>query len=138
ASELALRTGSIGVGQFQPRRRVSPRLKGLERLTRAALQTLRVVAHVGQEMLHRAQQEGTESPPLWLNAGNPLAGEQPREEFLCQLPRRLLVRRVGADKGKNRRVVSGAQIAQCRPGLGRITPSLQHPRPLRRDERGVW
>ena len=50
---------------------------------------MRVVAHVGQEMFHRAEQKRTEPAPLRFDTIDTLPGQQTREEFLGQIAGRI-------------------------------------------------
>src|SRR5437879_9198706 len=82
-------------------------------------------------MFHRSEQKGTEPPALRIDGVNAMPSEDPREEFLREIARRLLVRRVAADEGKDRRVIGGAQIAQRGLRLGRVASCAQNERPSR-------
>src|ERR1019366_7138113 len=95
-----------------------------------------MIAHVGQEMFHRAQQEVAETPALRVHRVQPLPGEQAGEELLGEVARRFFVWRVATHEGKYRRVVGTAQFRQGRLCFRRVTARLQHPRPLRRGEDG--
>src|ERR1043166_8528701 len=75
AVELALGTGRVGVRQLEAGRGVSARLDGLERLAAATLQSLGVVARVGEEMFHRAEQKGAETASLRVQGVQARPGE---------------------------------------------------------------
>ncbi len=111
AVEQALGTRGVGVWQLQAGRGVSPVIDCLRWLSGAAFQTLDMIAHVGEEMFHRAEQKGAEPAPLRINVVNAPARQETGEELLREIARGIFVRGIPPDEGKNWSIICRAQLA---------------------------
>ena len=95
-----------------------------------------MIAHIGEEMFDRAEQEGAETPALLLDGVESLPREEAGEELVRQFARRVFLPAFPLKEREYRRGVGGAQITPGGFRLRGITACLQHLRPLGGDESG--
>ena len=133
AIEDAIRHGARRIGdlEFGGRVRARAGFDGEGRLATSALGGVGAVALVGQEMLHRPEQKGTEAAPARLHGVEAAPGQQAGKELLSEVARGVFARTPAADELEDRLPVGGAEFAQRGPRLGGFAARAQDLRPAR-------